>query len=579
VPIAKLSIDLEARLAGLQAGLDKAGLLAERQADRIEKAFGNLNSIGTGIFQGIGQELTRELNPTRLFEFFKATNDGLLKIKDLSEATGASFENISGLEDVARRAGGSIEDVSGVLVKFNAALKDSGKTNELDAAFKALGLDAAELKRIDPAEALLKTAKALDQFADDGNKARLVQELFGKSIKEAGRYLHELAEADALNGKVTKEQGIEADKFNKELAKITVSAQDLARTLTIELGPTISGAIEQMRELFGGPKAADTLKAEIANLESNLRKLHELDGKGFTVFGFFGGDDERKKQIETYTAQLVKLRGELSKDPLTAGIGGRSFYNPLKPGLSDTLGGDNKAAAAAKKAADERVRLAEFAARQIVDIEEQAAKDTAEAWKVWERIQLDNSKERVDAEKLQWKQVFDFIDEQQQREIEDGQSYMAALADEAKKVTEDLNQQIGLVFSSAAGDAIAHWQGVRAVLKGVLADLAQIVLKKSLTDPLGKAVGDSLPKFDFASLIANFIPKFATGTPYVPRDMLAVVHKGERITPAAQNRGGMGGGTFIFNIAPGADADSFRRSQRQIEADLTRTMRRAGGIA
>ena len=34
--IAKLSIDLEARLASLQAGLDKAGLLAERTASRQE---------------------------------------------------------------------------------------------------------------------------------------------------------------------------------------------------------------------------------------------------------------------------------------------------------------------------------------------------------------------------------------------------------------------------------------------------------------------------------------------------------------------------------------------------------------
>ena len=37
--LAKLSIDLEARLANLQAGLDKAGLLAERQAERMQRAF------------------------------------------------------------------------------------------------------------------------------------------------------------------------------------------------------------------------------------------------------------------------------------------------------------------------------------------------------------------------------------------------------------------------------------------------------------------------------------------------------------------------------------------------------------
>jgi len=34
------------------------------------------------------------------------------------------------------------------------------------------------------------------------------------------------------------------------------------------------------------------------------------------------------------------------------------------------------------------------------------------------------------------------------------------------------------------------------------------------------------------------IPQFAVGTPYVPRDMLAYVHRGEEIVPASQNRSG-----------------------------------------
>lgn len=43
------------------------------------------------------------------------------------------------------------------------------------------------------------------------------------------------------------------------------------------------------------------------------------------------------------------------------------------------------------------------------------------------------------------------------------------------------------------------------------------------------------------SMPAIQFPSFAVGTPFVPQDMLAVVHKGEAIIPANQNRGGMAG--------------------------------------
>lgn len=75
---------------------------------------------------------------------------------------------------------------------------------------------------------------------------------------------------------------------------------------------------------------------------------------------------------------------------------------------------------------------------------------------------------------------------------------------------------------------------------------------------------------------------FATGTPFVPRDMVARVHRGERIVPAAQNRptgawrGDNGGSTTIIqNIGVMKDYQTARQAAK-MAADRATFARRRG---
>lgn len=178
---------------------------------------------------------------------FKGAVDLLDQLNDLSDATGASIESLSKLEGVARKNGATMEDVGSILVKFNAALNAADPNSAVAQALQAIGLSAEELKKDDPADAVQKVAKALAGFADDGNKARLVQELFGKSVKAAAPFLKDLAQAGTLNATATTEQARAAEDFNKNLSALSYTASLLARNFTADLLPALNGYLDAVQ--------------------------------------------------------------------------------------------------------------------------------------------------------------------------------------------------------------------------------------------------------------------------------------------------------------------------------------------
>jgi hypothetical protein len=74
------------------------------------------------------------------------------------------------------------------------------------------------------------------------------------------------------------------------------------------------------------------------------------------------------------------------------------------------------------------------------------------------------------------------------------------------------------------------------------------------------------------SLIAG-LASYDTGTDYVPEDMIAKIHKGERIVPAAQNKPGYGGMSLVINQS--FPATTNRRTTDQAAQDAAAAINRA----
>ena len=316
--LATLSIDMVARLASLQSGLDKAGRLAEKNAAQIERRYAKAAQIASGI----GVALAGSLSIAGITTFVKATIDGVDKLNDLSDATGASIENLSALEDIAARTGTGIDTVGDSVLKLNRVLSDAKPGSAAADALKAIGLNAEELRRIDPAEATRQVAVALAQFADDGNKARLVQELFGKSAKDVAPFLKDLAEAGQLNATVTTEQAKSAEAFNKQLFELQKNVQDAARAVTGEMLPALNkflkslGSLKVLGEVGIFTAGSEFLKGNTFRDASdgvvfyteklqNLQKQRDIIASSTNPLARRGGLQDIDAEIE----KVEKLRG------------------------------------------------------------------------------------------------------------------------------------------------------------------------------------------------------------------------------------------------------------------------------
>lgn len=242
----RYTITAEDRFSGMFArlkrdladGTDQLGRIAGVAA-RASGALGLVAFGGAAGFGAMFRQMARDVDA----------------LNDASDALGDSVENISALEDVARRNGEGLELVVTAVAKLNKVLGEAKADSPLAKVLAGLGLNAAELRRLDPSEALQRVAVALQGVQNDGNRARIIQELFGKSSKEAASFLKDLADAGQLNATVTSQQAAEVERFNKQLASLSTNVSNAGRGIAstlVPLGNEVASRLRASQEVFGG---------------------------------------------------------------------------------------------------------------------------------------------------------------------------------------------------------------------------------------------------------------------------------------------------------------------------------------
>jgi hypothetical protein len=430
-----------------------------------------------------------------LTAFFGSIVRGIDRLNDLRDATGATVPNLSALEDVAARTGTSFDGMASTLVKFNKSLQEADPGSRTERVLRQIGLSARELRDLDPAEALRRTAVALAGYSVDGDKARIVQELFGKSISEAGPFLAELAAQTKLTGKVTSEQAAAAEQFNKELLTLQKNATDAARALVMELVPALNRLFEAKRT--GGLSAAGgaLLGLTEADREANAIRhaKNALDAAqraleaGPSLFTrTIGSKEDNERELLRLESEAMRAQERL--DHLLRRQGDRAAQAESDNELARRFsGGRAKAGRVTDPVRDARL-TAEQIAKLQAEAEEQAAKDTAEAWKFWEGQQLADYKALIDARDAATRAQIE-ADEQAARDTTEAWLFWEdqQLANH-KKMAESWERQIAPVQDAIGDTLLAGIEGRFEDIDDLWRNLLQRMIVRALEARLSEAL-------------------------------------------------------------------------------------------
>lgn len=557
MPAGSIVVDLLARTGAFDTSIDRSTKAAEKRMREMEKTF---NSVGAKIGAAFGTYLT--------VQGVRSLLNGVDALNDLADATGASIEKLSALEDIAARTGTSFDTVGNAVVKFNQSLKGTDPDSKAGRALEMLGLRMEDLQKLDPADALHRTALALAGFADDGNKARLVQELFGKSTKEVAAFLKDLADQGQLVGTVTEEDAKQAEAFNQQLAQMAKNSKDLARSIAGELLPEVNALLKALREggafgAFLGLGDTSNPGKKLTELNDKLRTLRQarddLDPKKGTVNKIndflFGDVADIDRQIAALEKEQKFLKS-LQQSAALGGGGDTSDALSRRLGSRPGLGTLTEKAKAGPKGPDPDADFKQYlnnleqqiqkvgelttmekllddirrghltvtpkqeaqlkALASEIDAEKDAlriAKERAEFRSRDNEAALQASRDIEEADRTRLRTLLDSGPaaqlEKQRKEME----YLAAafekgtisaeefndaatgylhLTGDAVKETKSMTEELGLTFASAFENAIVGGEGLSSVFKGLLQDIARVILRMGAIEPLMKMLKESM---------------------------------------------------------------------------------------
>lgn len=548
----ELLLDLADKFAGIEKGSGKTALALRIFGESGAALLPFLNQ-GRAGFEALRKEAERLgiIVSTETAKAAEQFNDNLTRLAAAS--SGAKFalaeSLLPALTRVSERMTEVVRNGEGLIAFFGA------------------------FKELSPFSDLQRAQKELTELTDRilSNEARLGR-VGDSSFGDAAR--------SALS------QRIDADKARaEELIKLL----RVLRGETNALGDPVAqrpAAQQRAPALPGDDSERKRGEAFIAMLDKRLLALRENE---FAVLRLEAAESKvtaaagpRIAQLEALTLSMQKQKEAQQANAAAIEAEAARRENALQS-LGDYIRELNNEASVATMSNSQRQLTL-----KLLELERAGVSATSREYQIYKQ-QLQDAIDVSDTAKIvddvrtpleKYTQTVERLDELLQKGRLDFETYARAVrkaeegllgTSKAAKDVDDIAQQLGLTFSSAFEKAVLDGGKLRDVIKGLGRDIAQIVLRKTVTEPLAKKITGVLGDFDLgklfgsSSLIGDFssLPFAANGADWKVggtggTDSQLVAFRatpGERVTVQTPGQQGSGGATVVnLNIGPGTPA-------------------------
>lgn len=340
-----LTIDLIAKTAGFEAGMDRAARLADRRSKDISRsisnglkgAVGSVAAFTAGLVGGL-------LSAQAAFDGFMNAVNNADRLDELSARLGISTEQLSAWGYAAKLSGTDLESLTGSIQKFSKTVASAADANSRQAElFASLGIsvkDAAGNLR-DVEDLLPEVADRFKALDNETTETALAMELFGRSGAELLEFLNRGSdgikdlgeEAKRLGGIIDGETAQAAAKFKDELDRLRVITNAYFSSIARELLPALTQLVVQFRNF----------STENDRLAKTGKLLATTFDAVYKVFELFSASTRvNTALVNTYRNTLgslaLTMQGIANLDFSNASNGIRTLINGLRAGYNQATG-------------------------------------------------------------------------------------------------------------------------------------------------------------------------------------------------------------------------------------------------